>query len=522
MVSPTSSTRRVLDLLRRMALAAWPTIATAGIVLAVTGLMLLVVEGLSSVVVVLRGPPADVLLERAHTEYDAELGWINKPSVRIDDLYGPGRYLETNAQRFRAKKSYDAKTPPGHVRAICTGDSFTLGYGVSNDATWCELIARMDPRIETVNMGQGGYGVDQAYLWYRRDGVALQHDALIFAFIAEDFVRMMSRTFLGYPKPVLSVESDVPVIVQRPRRAAFMLQWMRQRAEPLQRLRFVEWWRLGSRESPGEFEMAMTPEQGHALALSILEHVRSLVAAGGGDLMVVLLPTEGDLRTNDPWRDFLETELSRRKIPFVDLVSALKKEPVELAMKLFRGHYSEVGNRWVAEHLEPALVDLPNLGMRLGKIPPSAGVSQPAALRALTPVSLQGSTAEATNMGGDASLAVDGSLATRWHSGATQRGGEAITVNLAAATPLRQVRLELGSMGYDFGRILAVDVAGDDGRYAEVLKVPGEEVITTGRDAQVLTLPSTVTARHVRIRQLGRSDENFWSVCEIKLFRETG
>ena len=28
-------------------------------------------------------------------------------------------------------------------------------------------------------MGQGGYGIDQAYLWYKRDGTKLDHDVQI-------------------------------------------------------------------------------------------------------------------------------------------------------------------------------------------------------------------------------------------------------------------------------------------------------------------------------------------------------
>ena len=41
--------------------------------------------------------------------------------------------------------------------------------GVGNDDVWCKLLESIDNRIETVNLGQGGYGVDQAYLWYKRN-----------------------------------------------------------------------------------------------------------------------------------------------------------------------------------------------------------------------------------------------------------------------------------------------------------------------------------------------------------------
>ena len=110
------------------------------------------------------------LAERLHTEYDPLLGWINKPNISIDHMYGPNVYLKTNGQRFRNKDDFTVRVPERKIRVICSGDSFTLGYGVDNEHTWCNLLERIDPRIQSVNMGQGGYGVGQAYLWYKREG----------------------------------------------------------------------------------------------------------------------------------------------------------------------------------------------------------------------------------------------------------------------------------------------------------------------------------------------------------------
>src|SRR5262249_22686948 len=136
--------------------------------------------------------------ERVHTQYDPELGWVNVPNVFIPSLYGPGVSLRTNAQGFRNDEPVASSIPPGRVRIVCSGDSFTLGYGVSNAQAWCNRLATIDRRIEAINMGQGGYGADQAYLWYRRDGLKIDQDVQIFAFITDDFARMRRPVFLGY------------------------------------------------------------------------------------------------------------------------------------------------------------------------------------------------------------------------------------------------------------------------------------------------------------------------------------
>jgi len=80
--------------------------------------------------------------------------------------------------------------PPGYLRVIGSGDSFTLGHGVANGQTWCARLEEIDPRFENVNMGQGGYGADQAYLSYRRDRRRLDRDTHIFAFISDDLHRL--------------------------------------------------------------------------------------------------------------------------------------------------------------------------------------------------------------------------------------------------------------------------------------------------------------------------------------------
>jgi len=165
-------------------------------------LFLVVVEGLASYGLVLynfldRRPKTKPLAKQPYTKYDAELGWVDKPNLYIPDLYGAGVYLRTNAQGFRNNRDIDKAVSDTKVRVICSGDSFTHGYGVDNTHTWCELLSAFDPRLETVNMGEDAYGADQAYLRYKRDGANIDHQVQIFAFITDDFYRMLDDSFLG-------------------------------------------------------------------------------------------------------------------------------------------------------------------------------------------------------------------------------------------------------------------------------------------------------------------------------------
>jgi hypothetical protein len=128
--------------------------------------------------------------ENWYARYDAELGWVGRASISIPDLSGPGVGVHTNAQGFRETGSAGAEFAPAKLGVICSGDSFTFGDGVADDRTWCARLAVVDPRLATVNMGQSGYGVDQAYLGYKRDGRKLEYGIHLFTCITNDLIRM--------------------------------------------------------------------------------------------------------------------------------------------------------------------------------------------------------------------------------------------------------------------------------------------------------------------------------------------
>jgi hypothetical protein len=90
------------------------------------------------------------------------------PNFFAANYYAPGAYLRTNSRGFRSDKETPDHVPAGKLRVICSGDSMTFGDGVSNDQVWCEQLASLDNRLETVNMGEVAYGTDQMYLKYKR------------------------------------------------------------------------------------------------------------------------------------------------------------------------------------------------------------------------------------------------------------------------------------------------------------------------------------------------------------------
>ena len=179
---------------------------------------------------------------RMHMRFDSELGWTSVPDTRLENFYGPGRNLTINGQGARAQRAYTAAPPAGKRRALCAGDAFALGPGVDDSATWCAQLEQMEPRLETVNLGQGGYGVDQSFLRVRREGAQFAYDLLLFSFVRDGFARMEKDSFHHYAKPLLRIGADGAIDVRNvpvPNNGE-RLPWLVRNESLFERLRIVE------------------------------------------------------------------------------------------------------------------------------------------------------------------------------------------------------------------------------------------------------------------------------------------
>ena len=303
--------------------------------------------------------------EASYSRYDETLGWVSRPNVTFPDMYGPGVYLRTNSQSFRNDRDFTQAVPSGKTRIICSGDSFTLGFGVNNDQAWCQRIAGLNPQFETVNMGQGGYGFDQAYLWYMRAGTQLDHQVHLFAFITDDFFRMQTDRFLGYGKPVLGLRNDSVVVTNQPvPKTWWFTRWRGSHAHAIGNLNIVNLARrLFTKPPASEQEVAARNQATQKIVTRAFETLERTNRQKNRRLVLVYLPGPGDYRINDTtatWRAFVQGEASRLGIGYVDMVAALKSLKPDSAVKLFAPnlHYSVLGNEFVASTLSRELQSL--------------------------------------------------------------------------------------------------------------------------------------------------------------------
>lgn len=344
--------------------------------LAVMALIFVALEGLSSAALFGYNMIFDrskELRSRSHVQYDALLGWVNKPNLRVKNMYGPNRDFVTNSQSFRNDVDFPVRVPPGKKRVICSGDSFTLGIGVDGKDTFCARLGALEPQLETVNLGEAGYGLDQIFLKYQRDGAKLDHDIHIFAFISDDIRRMRAKRFIYYPKPRLVLRNgelfndNYPV----PKRSslAMFLSLNRQTIHDLRTVKLAT--RVRQHLSPpgARKNEQLSDEEAVAVAIRIFEKTAEINRAKGSvPIFVYLMEAAAEQPRADVWRSEIKKALRARHLIFIDGVEAFQKLDPSTRIALFdpnwTGHYTAEAHERVAELIDARLKTILAAGLR--------------------------------------------------------------------------------------------------------------------------------------------------------------
>lgn len=340
-------------------------VRVAAINLLVLAASLIAVEGAVSWFLFARDVIVLPWVAEPYTRYDPDLGWVNKPNVSLQNMFGTGAWLKTNGQSFRNGTDTPPEVAPGLTRVICSGDSFTFGDGVDNDHTWCQQLAAKNPRIDPVNLGEGGYGADQAYLRYLRDTRGIRHAVHVFAFISNDFVRMEEPLFLGFGKPILAIEDGTLAVKNVPVPSlASRHPWVIAIPRALKDTRMgtlVD--RIKKRYGPATVQNteAQRAESTHAVIRLMFADLKRETEARGGRLVLLYQPVIFELETArpNPWTRFLEDTAREQQIEFVNVLDDMRA--INDAGSLFlqggsaAGHYSNAGHAAVAEILSKRL-----------------------------------------------------------------------------------------------------------------------------------------------------------------------
>lgn len=142
----------------------------------------------------------NLVTEVTFRQFDKNLGWRLIPNK----LGAWQRIDYTVCERINSKGlrdiEHEYKKEGGVFRIAVLGDSFMEAYQVPLEKSFCRILEKklnlalgLDNKVEVINMGTGGYGTAQEYLYFIQEGIKYQPDLVILAFLPGNDTRNNSR-----------------------------------------------------------------------------------------------------------------------------------------------------------------------------------------------------------------------------------------------------------------------------------------------------------------------------------------
>jgi hypothetical protein len=309
--------------------------------------------------------------------YDGDLGWVTRPFA----AWQGDRYAADAEGARIAAPGHASDAMPGDVRVAVFGDSFTWGDGVDYADTWGAVLERTlrERGVPAFvrNFGVGGYGMDQAWLRFEKEGPAWRPQHVVFGLQPENarrnlnMIRPLYQRNTGSPfsKPrFLLVHGELRLVnhpTLPPDALADLLadfeRWplapyeafytpVRRGPPGVPRLVTLLAARLAA--SPHEMDALSPGTEGGDLVMAIVDGFAADVAASGARFHVLVLPPRALLAGREdpePLRRSM-AELSRRHHvvdPSDALAAALRVQGPE-AFFADGGHYAAEGHRIAA------------------------------------------------------------------------------------------------------------------------------------------------------------------------------
>lgn len=251
-----------------------------------------------------------------HRQFHPTYGWTGPPNTRHltkATKFQPWNKKTYNDEGFRDTYNTDAET-----NIIVLGDSFTFGSLAPDNATYPHLLDRWTPNRAVRNYGKGGYGTGNQLLVYRDIGEELEHNTVILTYyIGND---MFDNVNDEVRRPQFAVTESGVKLVKEPRKApnpTHLIQNEQLRdviaflkkntetypyLEPKVRRTLA---RIGL-ANPAEYKGG--PPTGEELknqtrlTRALVEAVADEAARNDAELIIVSIPSRGELHPDRPWR----------------------------------------------------------------------------------------------------------------------------------------------------------------------------------------------------------------------------
>ena len=228
--------------------------------------------------------------------------------------------------------------PPGTLRILALGDSFTIAMGVKVEDGYVEQLEKLlnqetgnQPHVEVINSGIGGYNTQQEFAFLRAKGFQLEPDMILLGFQVND---VQGQTYhqvnsQGYLMPVSGppgLQTKLQAVLYDPNRKRSVWEYLLEESH-LVRM-------IASRKLPNMKKntiVALPTKRDRNEAANALLDIADLADQHGVPLIVPVFPflTEYDESDLD-WQnyDWIQDLCKWKAIPSIPMDQALKGIPL--------------------------------------------------------------------------------------------------------------------------------------------------------------------------------------------------
>jgi lysophospholipase L1-like esterase len=223
-----------------------------------------------------------------------------------------GVQFDTNSKGLRDRE-FSYEKPPGKLRIMMLGDSFTVGWGAKFDETFAKRIERMygdrGIQAETINTGVGNYNTIQEVQYYLTEGYKYNPDIVVLNFTFND----AEPVPVSYPPPTIL-------------RICYACIFVAGRIDSVLRV-------FGDKKDWADYYLGLYGDDGQAAGwLAAKAYIAKLAAftkAHGTKLLIASLPELHDVQHYRLQKitDLVHEAADENDIPFVDLLPYVQGVP---------------------------------------------------------------------------------------------------------------------------------------------------------------------------------------------------
>jgi hypothetical protein len=294
-----------------------------------------------------------------YCRFDHELGWVPLENVTYA---GKGVLVHQNQFGLRAPDDIQLKNTSGRRRVLVLGDSYVWGFGATQEELFTtRQVYRTDD--ELINAGVSGYGTDQEYLFYLREGQKFEVDEVVLAFtLLNDVANNLHSKQYSYLKPYFTLNAGQLVLHNDHVRNSILTRFGRTlrrkcRVYDLSNDGVHALINTFQRKHPLEADVVVSEadRKGIELTLVILKKLKEAVEARHAKLIVVFIPyeprVEQHLPGNHPFAPLLAEGLTKLGISYREPYPEFLKSAIAGVdpFKLGDTHFNAAGHALFAK-----------------------------------------------------------------------------------------------------------------------------------------------------------------------------